>query len=183
VAAATVVVIAIVATSIYLSGQDDNRTIGPNTGPTTSYVPPPQTTIVVPPDDVVAVVASVRHPATIDARTTLRELYTGINESRYEEAFSYYSTDSDIYRGGLAAWQEGQSTTIIETPVITAVRDTGPTSIAVDVTFTSYQAPEYSPDGTQDCTDWQLSYDMVGPGPNWKIRGATQLATPTLGNC
>lgn len=181
VAAATVVVIAIVATAIYLSDGDAQGQANPplptrSGTPTTSYVAPPQTTIVVPPDDVVAVVDGVRHPATIDARATLRGLYTGINESRYEDAFAYYSTDSDIYLGGIAVWQEGQSTTIIDTPVITAVRDTGPNTIEVDVTFTSYQSPEYSPDGTQGCTDWQLSYDMVGPGPSWKIRGASELA-------
>ena len=182
VAAATVVVIAIVATAIYLNDNSGtgqaNRPLPTGTSaPSTSFVPPPQSTIVVPPDDVVAVVSSVRHPATIDARATLRGLYTGINESRYEDAFAYYSTDSETYRGGIASWQEGQSTTIIETPVITAVRDTGPDTIQVDVTFTSYQAPDYGPEG-QECTDWQLTYDMVGPGPNWKIRGATPIVPP-----
>lgn len=184
VAAATIVVIAIVATAIYLADGDAQGQANPPQptrpgAPTTTYVAPPQTTIVVPPDDIVAVVSDVRHPATIDARATLRGLYTGINESRYEDAFAYYSTDSDTYLGGIAIWQEGQSTTVIETPVITAIRDTGPDSIAVDVTFTSLQEPEYSPDGTQTCTDWQLTYDMVGPGPDWKIRGATQIVAPT----
>ena len=38
---------------------------------------------------------------------------------------------------------------------------------------------ERRPVNTQTCTDWQLTYDMVGPGPGWKIRGATQIAPPT----
>ncbi|HZG93066.1 MAG TPA: hypothetical protein VEZ42_22890, partial [Pseudonocardia sp.] len=187
VVAATVVVLGLVGTAIYLVDRSGGQGT-PGGDVTTSVIArPPDTTTpsvtpssappTIPPDDFIAVVSGVTHPATEDARTTLHELYTGINESRYEDAFAYFSPDSDTFRGGIEAWQQGQSTTIVGSPLIVAVRDTGPDRIQVDARFTSYQSEEFGPEG-QACTEWELAYDMVGPGPDWLIRGATALAPP-----
>ncbi len=187
VVAATVVVLGVIGTVIYLD--DDGGGASPLGNVPTSIIARPSATVTappvsptsapvgIPPDDFIAVVSGVTHPATVDARTTLRELYTGINESRYEDAFAYFSPDSETFRGGIEAWELGQSTTIVDSPLIVAVRDTGPDRIEVDVRFTSYQSEEFGPEG-QVCTEWELAYDMVGPGPTWLIRGATALAPP-----
>jgi serine/threonine-protein kinase PknK len=191
VAAVTVVVLAVVGTAIYLSNRPSGS--GGSDGPTTTVavpsstsvaaktptsVPPPTSTnITIPPDDVVAVAGGVNHPATVDARKTLHEYIAGIDESRYQDAFDTFTTDSDIYRGGLDAWAEGQSTTYIVDALITGVRDVDPDTIEVDMSFTSFQDEAYGPNG-QSCTEWQLAYEMVGSGPNWLIRKATPIVSP-----
>jgi non-specific serine/threonine protein kinase len=192
VAAVTVVVLAVVGTAIYLSNRPSGS--GGGAGPTTSVAAPPRTSaaakttttsvppptstnITIPPDDVVAVAGGVNHPATVDARKTLHEYIAGIDESRYQDAFDTFTTDSDIYRGGLDAWAEGQSTTYIVDALITGVRDVDPDTIEVDMSFTSFQDESYGPNG-QTCTEWELAYEMVGSGPNWLIRKATPIVSP-----
>jgi non-specific serine/threonine protein kinase len=192
VAAVAVVVLAVVGTAIYLSNRPSGSGGGgPTTStaaaptstkattakPTTSVAPPTSTNISIPPDDVVAVAGGVNHPATVDARGTLHEYIAGINESRYQDAFDTFTTDSDIYRGGLDAWAEGQSTTYIVDALITGVRDVDPDTIEVDMSFTSFQDEAYGPNG-QSCTEWQLAYEMVGSGPSWLIRKATPIVSP-----
>lgn len=190
IAAVVVVVLAVVAVTIYLSiqatviadgGDDGNPTTTAaaattSVRPTTS-TPPTSTTIQIPPDDIVAVAGGVNHPATVDARKTLHSYIGGINESRYSDAFATFTTDSDTYKGGLDSWAEGQSTTYIVDALITAVRDVDPDTIEVDLSFTSYQAEEFGPDG-QACTEWQLAYEMDGSGPSWLIRKATPITAP-----
>jgi serine/threonine-protein kinase PknK len=190
IAAATVVVLIVISVAIYLENRtalgsevDDPATTTAATPtskaarPTTSVAPPTSTNITIPPDEVVAVAGAVNHPSTVDARKTLHEYIAGINESRYQDAFATFTTDSDIYRGGLDPWAEGQSTTYITDALITDVRDAGPDTLEVDLNFTSFQDKEYGPAG-QECTEWQLAYEMVDSGPSWLIRKATPIVAP-----
>jgi serine/threonine protein kinase len=190
IAAATVVVLVVISVAIYLEGRgtvgseiDDPATstaaapTSTSARPTTSASPPTSTSAAIPPDDLVAVAGGVDHPATVDARKTLHEYIAGIDESRYRDAFATFTTDSDIYRGGLDAWAEGQSTTYITDAVITDVRDVGQGTIEVDMNFTSFQDKDYGPDG-QECTQWQLAYQMVDSGTTWLIRRATPIVAP-----
>jgi serine/threonine-protein kinase PknK len=143
----------------------------PTTAPST---PAPS----IPAADPVALDADVVHPAAADVRAVLRGYITGINERRYADAFAYYSPDSAAAKGGLTAWTEAQSTSSITDPAISAVRSTGdPNAVEVDVRFTSTQDAEHGPNG-QTCTNWELAYDMAGPGPGWLIRGARTLTPP-----
>jgi serine/threonine protein kinase len=191
IASVVVVVLAVVAVTIYLSnrsgvgtdgGADGTRTTTAATATSSARpatTPPTPTRIRIPPDDVIAVAAGVDHPATVDARKTLHAYITGINQSRYSAAFATFTADSDTHQGGLAAWEQGQSTTYIVDALITAVRDIGPGTIEVDMNFTSFQAEEFGPDG-QACTGWQLSYEMVdsGSGSGWLIHKATPITAP-----
>ncbi|MCO1655816.1 serine/threonine-protein kinase [Pseudonocardia humida] len=149
----------------------------PSTSRTTTPPPPTSTTIDIPFDATVAIDPSVTHPAAVDARSSLREYILGINEARYEDAFAYFSPDSATFQGGIDAWAEGQLTTIIVDARITAVRDIDPVTIEVDMTFTSTQAAEDGPDG-QECTYWNLAYEMDGSSPVWLIRGASAITPP-----
>jgi non-specific serine/threonine protein kinase len=155
----------------------DPTTAAPSTASTTTPPPPASTAVDIPYDSVVAVAPEVTHPAVVDARSSLREYVLGINESRYEDAFRYFATDSATYQGGIDAWANGQSTTFIHDARITAVRDIDPVTIEVDMTFQSTQSPDFGPNG-QDCTNWNLAYEMDGSGPVWLIRGASALSDP-----
>jgi serine/threonine-protein kinase PknK len=190
VAAVAVVVLAVVVTAIYLSSRSGGGGGGTpitttalasptstSTRPTTSTPPTTTTTIPIPRDDLIDVAGGVNHPATVDARQTLHQYIAGINNSDYQDAFNTFSADSDVYKGGLDQWSDGQSTTSISDALITGVRDLDLDTIEVDMNFTSFQDAAYGPDG-QTCTEWQLAYQMVGSGPTWLIQKATPIVAP-----
>jgi serine/threonine protein kinase len=190
---ATVVIVVITVITIYVAtrpqggNEIDSGSGGGLTRTTTAAAPstttPPRTTTpatttpFIPYDDTVAVVDGVDHPSTSNVRTTLSEYIRGINESRYEDAFALFTTDSGAYQGGIDVWIQGQDTTVIYDAVIYGVRDIGQDTLAVDVRFTSWQSVEDGPDG-QLCSQWDLTYEMVGPDPRWLIRKATSNAAP-----
>ncbi|WP_214405144.1 serine/threonine-protein kinase [Pseudonocardia lacus] len=149
----------------------------PTTTRATTTPPPTTTQIDIPFDATVAVEPGVNHPAVVGARSSLREYILGINQSRYEDAFAYFTTDSATFQGGIDAWAQGQLTTIIYDAKITAVRDIDPVTIEVDMSFTSTQSAEDGPQG-QECTYWDLAYEMDGSTPVWLIRKATSITDP-----
>ena len=146
------------------------------TGP--PVVPTPTTAPSTPSAEPVALDPGIDHPAAADVRAVLGGYITGINERRYADAFAFYSPDSAAAKGGLTAWTEAQSTSSITNPAISAARATGdPNAVEVDVRFISTQDAEHGPNG-QTCTNWELAYDMIDPGPGWLIRGARALSPP-----
>jgi plasmid stability protein len=148
----------------------DRTATGQPTGPTATATPTPAA-------DPVALAAGVDHPATAEVRAVLRGFITGINERRYADALAFHSPDSPTARGGLAKFTREQSTSRIIDPAITAVRDDGANGVEVDVRFASTQDAAFGQNG-QTCTNWELAYDMVGPGPGWLIKSARALAPP-----
>ena len=102
---------------------------------------------------------------------------TGINERRYSDSFALLSPDNPTAKKGVQAWIDAESTTQIRDARLRSVSD-GPTgTVNAEMTFTSTQNAELGPDG-QTCTQWDLVYTMVGPGPDWRIRLAGSRSDP-----
>lgn len=125
----------------------------------------------------IEIAPGVNHPETTAVATVLSGFYDAINDGRYAAAFAVFSPGSDTAAGGMEGYSLGLSTTSIERPRINAVRSNGADGLAVDVAFRSRQDAEFGPDG-QTCTDWALTYDMTGPGPNWKLLKSTPITPP-----
>lgn len=174
------VIAAVAAVLVIALGIAGAVTLLGRTGTRNPAVPAPSFVAPAPPTPAVESVAldpDVDHPAAAEVRAVLRGYFAGINERRYADAFAYYSPGSKPFRDGLAVWTEAQSTSSITNPAISAVRDTGSDAVEVDVTFTSRQDAQHGPGG-QTCTNWELAYDLVGPGPGRLIRGARTLSPP-----
>ena len=102
---------------------------------------------------------------------------TGINERRYSDSFALLSPDNPTAKKGVQAWIDAESSTQIRDARLRSVSD-GPTgSVNAEMTFTSTQSAELGPNG-QTCTQWDLVYTMVGPGPDWRIRLASSRSDP-----
>ena len=77
----------------------------------------------------------------------------------------------------MQAWIDAESSTQIRDARLRSVSD-GPTgTVNAEMTFTSTQSAELGPNG-QTCTQWDLVYAMVGPGPDWRIRLASSRSDP-----
>lgn len=176
VTAVAVAVVVLGATGIALVANAASRTTGGGTTTAASPVPTPSPTVgltvppssavptpePLPPDLEIGIADGVTHPELAGAATVMNTYFVAINESDYDLAFALFSPDSTTYKGGLEAWRASQSTSVIAYPQVNAVRDAGPGSLDVDVTFQSTQAPEFGFEG-QACTNWSLTYELVGP--------------------
>ncbi len=180
VAAALVVVVGAVTTLVLLNRA---RPVGPVVPtPTFTATPaPPATTIPTavptPVPSAVAVAPGVTHPATADVARVLDAYVSGINDRRYSDAFALFSPDNPTARKGLDAWVTAESTTQIRAARLLSVRDSAGGSVTAEMTFTSTQDAEYGFDG-QTCSQWDLVYDLAGPGPDWRIHLASTRADP-----
>ncbi len=151
-------------------------TAPPTSGsPTTAPTPGPGTA-----PGSVAVDPGVDDPGTEGARRVLDSYVTAINDERYADAFALFSPDSATAGAGLQAWLDAQRPRALSGARIVAVRPDGPADLTAVLVFRSRQDPAYSPDGTQDCLDWELSYDLAGPGPEYLIRSSALLTDPRL---
>jgi hypothetical protein len=149
-----------------------------STTPTTTAPPTnPSTTVVPPVSTAVTVAAGVTHPETGNVLSTLQAYVDSVNEARYSDTFALFSPDSRTAGNGVAAWLDLQRPRQVSEPAITAVRDGDGGSLDVVWTFVSTQAPEDGPGGNQACTDWEIAYEMAGPGPEWLIRTSDVLAS------
>jgi non-specific serine/threonine protein kinase len=126
----------------------------------------------------VTVAAGVDGPGTEDALRVLDAYVTAIDEERYVDAFALFSPDSATAQDGLPAWLDAQQPRSLSDARLVAVRPEGPADLGAVLTFRSRQDPAYSPDGTQDCLDWELSYELAGPGPEYLIRSSALVAEP-----
>ncbi|WP_300007142.1 serine/threonine-protein kinase, partial [Pseudonocardia sp.] len=148
-------------------------------------VPPPAaasatgtpTTTVAPDRAVVSVAAGVAHPETENVLSTVQAYVDTVNDERYAETFALFSPDSRTAGNGLAAWLDLQRPREVDEPVVAAVREGDGGSLDVVWTFVSTQAPEDGPGGDQACTEWEIAWDMAGPGPEWLIRTSDVLAS------
>jgi hypothetical protein len=125
----------------------------------------------------VAVAPGITHPATADVAAVLDAYVTGINERRYSDSFALLSPDNPTAKKGVQAWIDAESSTQIRDARLRSVSD-GPTgTVNAEMTFTSTQSAELGPNG-QTCSQWDLVYTMVGPGPDWRIRLAGSRSDP-----
>lgn len=138
---------------------------------------PASVTPVTPGDATVVLADGVGGPDATAAREVLAGYVAGIDDHRYADAFALFSPDSQAAKGGLPAWQQGQSSTAISGAKIVGVQDPGDGDLQAEMTFTSTQDAQFGPGG-QTCTDWDLTYDLVGPGPGYLIRSATPVTPP-----
>ena len=176
VAAALVVVVGAVTTLVLLNRAQPVGPVVPT--PTFTATPaPPATTTATPVPSAVAVAPGVTHPATADVARVLDAYVSGINDRRYSDAFALFSPDNPTARKGLDAWVTAESTTQIRAARLLSVRDGTGGSVTAEMTFTSTQDAEYGFDG-QTCSQWDLVYDLAGPGPDWRIHLASTRADP-----
>jgi hypothetical protein len=185
VGAGVLVVAAGVASAVLLgrapAGGDPPPTAPVTTAPPTSGSPTTAPTTDAGPDTApgsVTVDPGVDDPGTEDARRVLDAYVTAIDDERYADAFALFSPDSATAGAGLQAWLDAQQPRALSGARIVAVRPDGPADLTAVLVFRSRQDPAYSPDGTQDCLDWELSYDLAGPGPEYLIRSSALLTDP-----
>nr|ASV47059.1 hypothetical protein [uncultured bacterium] len=130
------------------------------------------------PAEAVALAAGVGGAGAEDARRVLAAYVSAINEERYEDAFALFSPDSATAAGGLPAWLDAQQPRVVDDARLVAVRPAGGGDLAAVLVFRSRQDPSFSPDGAQDCLDWELTYDLAGPGPGYLIRSGSPVTDP-----
>jgi hypothetical protein len=132
----------------------------------------------IPAPGAVTVADGVDDPGTEGARRVLDAYVTAIDEERYADAFALFSPDSATARDGLPAWLDAQQPRSLDDARLVAVRPEGSADLSAVLTFRSRQDPAYSPDGAQDCLDWELSYALAGPGPDYLIRASRLVTEP-----
>lgn len=176
VAAALVVVVGLVATFVLLGRTGPPGPVAPTTTPAavTTPAPPPTTA---PATGAVAIAPGVAHPATADVARVLDAYVTGINERRYSDAFALLTPDNPTAKKGIQSWIDAESTTQIRDARLRSVADGPAGAVNAEMTFTSTQTAELGPDG-QTCSQWDLVYAMVGPGPDWHIRLVSTRSDP-----
>ena len=175
VAAALVVVVGLVTTFVLLGRTSPPGPVAPTPTPTAAATTPPPPTSAS--TAAVAVAPGIAHPATADVATVLDAYVAGINERRYSDSFALLSPDNPTAKKGVQAWIDAESSTQIRDARLRSVSD-GPTgTVNAEMTFTSTQSAELGPNG-QTCTQWNLVYAMVGPGPDWRIRLAGSRSDP-----
>jgi hypothetical protein len=176
VAAALVVVVGLVTTFVLLGRTSPPGPVAPTPTPTAAATAPPPPTSA-PGTAAVAVAPGITHPATAEVATVLDAYVAGINERRYSDSFALLSPDNPTAKKGVQAWIDAESSTQIRDARLRSVSD-GPTgTVNAEMTFTSTQSAELGPNG-QTCTQWDLVYAMVGPGPDWRIRLASSRSDP-----
>ena len=126
----------------------------------------------------VAVAPGVTHPATADVARVLDTFVSGINDRRYSDAFAVFAPDNPTAKKGLAAWVAAETSTQIHDARIVAVNEGAAGSVNAEMTFTSAQDAALGWGG-QSCSRWDLVYDLVGPGPDWKIHLVDTRGDPT----
>jgi serine protease Do len=172
-----VFVIAVVTTLVLLNRAPSTGVAVPTPTFAATAAPPAPTTTPVASVSAVAVAAEITHPATADVAHVLDAYVAGINDRRYSDAFALFSPDNATARKGLDAWEAAESTTQIREARLLSVRDAATGSVSAEMTFTSTQDARFGPDG-QTCSQWDLVYDMSGPGPNWQIHRVSTRADP-----
>jgi len=180
VAAALVVVIGVVTTFVLLGRTSSNGPVVPGPTPTSADSPPATATPTTPQQvtSAVAVDPGITHPATAEVARVLDTYVSGINERRYSDAFAVFSPDNPTARRGLQSWIDAESTTQIRDARLLAVSDGPAGFVNAEMTFTSTQNAELGFAG-QTCSQWDLVYDMVGPGPDWRIHLVSARGDPT----
>jgi serine/threonine-protein kinase PknK len=179
VTAALVFVIAVGTTLVLLNRAPSTGVVVPTPTFAATTVPraPTTTSTPVAQASAVAVAAGIAHPAAADVANVLDAYISGINDHRYSDAFALFSSDNATARKGLEAWEAAESTTQIRDARLLSVRDAATGSVTAEMTFTSTQDAQFGPDG-QTCSQWDLVYDMSGPGPNWQIHRVSTRADP-----
>ncbi|MBB5832778.1 S1C family serine protease [Brachybacterium aquaticum] len=116
-------------------------------------------------------VTSIAEGPDVDAVTHVYyDYFDGINSSDYERAYAQRS-ERNQSSYSLEAFSEDQSTSVIEDVLILDVSGSGDTRSAV-VTFLSWQAPKYVPEG-ESCAYWTVQYELTRGGPHgWVIDDA-----------
>jgi hypothetical protein len=179
VTAALVFVIAVVTTLVLLNRAPATTVVVPTPTFAATTAPAASTTTPtsVAPTPAVAVAAGITHPATADVATVLDAYVSGIDDHRYSDAFALFSPDNPTARKGLDAWEAAESTTQIRNARLLSVRDGTAGSVTAEMTFTSTQDAQFGFNG-QTCSQWDLVYDMSGPGPNWLIHRVNTRGDP-----
>lgn len=178
--AAAVLVAALGAgAAVLLNRPDDTGGVAvapPTFAPPTSAPPVASTTRPAADSPLVAIAAGVTHPETANVASTLQAYVDTVDDERYADTFALFSPDSRTAQNGVAAWLDLQRPREISVPTLTSVRDGDGGALDVVWTFVSRQAPADGPGGDQPCTDWEVAYEMAGPGPEWLIRTSEVLA-------
>jgi hypothetical protein len=158
---------------------------GAAVAPTTSAAPPTSTPATPTPGpttpagpQAVTLSAGVTGPAAESVRAVLDAYVTAIDDGRYEDAFALFSPDSATARDGLDAWLDAQRPRALTDARLLSVREEGPGTAEAVLVFRSRQDPSYSPDGQQDCLDWELAYTFDGPAPDRLIRSSSTVTDP-----
>jgi hypothetical protein len=126
----------------------------------------------------VALGAGVTGSAAESVRAVLDAYVTAVDDGRYEDAFALFSPESATARDGLDAWLDAQRPRSITDARLLSVREEGPGTAEAVLVFRSRQDPSDSPDGQQDCLDWELAYTFDGPAPGWLIRSSSTVTDP-----
>ena len=145
--------------------------------PTTTTAPTPGPTTPADPQ-AVTLGAGVTGPAAESVRAVLDAYVTAIDDGRYEDAFALFSPESATARDGLDAWLDAQRPRALTDARLLSVNEEGPGTAEAVLVFRSRQDPSYSPDGQQDCLDWELAYTFDGPAPGWLIRSSSTVTDP-----
>ncbi len=177
VAAALVVVVGVVTTLVLLNRTAQPVPVVPTPTFTTTPAPPAPTTAAAPVTSAVVIAPGVTHPAAPDVARMLDAYVSGINDRRYSDAFAVFSPDNPTARKGLDAWVAAESTTQIRDARLLSVSDSTAGSVTAEMTFSSTQDAQFGFNG-QTCSRWDLRYNMVGPGPNWRIHLASTRTDP-----
>lgn len=158
---------------------------GAAVAPTTSTAPPTSTPATPTPGpttpagpQAVTLSAGVTGPAAESVRAVLDAYVTAVDDGRYEDAFALFSPDSATARDGLDAWLDAQRPRALTDARLLSVREEGPGTAEAVLVFRSRQDPSYSPDGQQDCLDWELAYTFDGPAPDRLIRSSSTVTDP-----
>jgi hypothetical protein len=104
---------------------------------------------------------------------TLTRYFQAINDGEYDEAWAQYSerlrarVPRDRFAEGV------RSSYDVDVTVHTVDLASGGAATAF-VTFTSFQRPEFAPEGRagEQCTDWSLDYAVVLERGRWMIDGS-----------
>lgn len=119
------------------------------------------------------VTAQTEGPDTDDAVAVLFDYFDGINRSDYERAYRQLSSER---RGRLTLERfiDEQETSYVTGVVVLGTRREGDNLRAV-TTFTSYQEPQFGPDGLT-CAFWVLDYEFVPEGEHgWSIAASAEV--------
>ncbi len=167
-------IVGLVTTFVLLGRASPPGPVTPTPTPTAATPPAPSPA---PVTTAVAIAPGVTHPATAEVARVLDAYVTGINERRYSDAFALFSPDNPTAKRGVQAWITAESTTQIRAARLLSVIDGPAGSVSAEMTFTSTQNAELGFNG-QTCSQWDLVYDMVGPGPDWRIHLVSTRSEP-----
>jgi hypothetical protein len=98
-------------------------------------------------------------PSSVEVARTLGTYFDGVDNRQLEQAYAVY-TPAWRARIPFAEWADGVSTTDHSNISVTSITAAADGSYAVDVLFTSTQAPEKGARPGETCTDWSLRYTL-----------------------